>query len=75
MGHHASRAKRALTETIEFSQSVQTAVDMTSEDDTLIIVTADHSHAFSFAGYHVKGSDILGEILRHHGFVLKTSSC
>ena len=61
MAHHDSRSKRALTETIEFSRSVEMAVNMTSEEDTLIIATADHSHVFSFAGYHLKGHDILGE--------------
>ncbi|ELU17569.1 hypothetical protein CAPTEDRAFT_27603, partial [Capitella teleta] len=60
MAHHGSRPRRALTDTLEFSQSVEMAVKMTSEEDTLIIVTADHSHVMAFAGYHTKGSDVLG---------------
>jgi len=61
-GHHAGNAYRALTETIEFSHAVQAAVDMTSADDTLILVTADHSHTLTFAGYPARGNPILGKV-------------
>jgi alkaline phosphatase len=61
-GHHAGNAYRALTETMEFSHAVQTAVDMTSADDTLILVTADHSHTLTFAGYPARGNPILGKV-------------
>ncbi|KAM7358933.1 alkaline phosphatase 9 [Cochliomyia hominivorax] len=58
MGHHDTKARKALDETKEFSQAIALARKMTSEDDTLIVVTADHSHAFSVAGYQNRGSDI-----------------
>jgi alkaline phosphatase len=61
-GHHAGNAYRALTETIEFSHAVQAAVDMTRADDTLILVTADHSHTLTFAGYPARGNPILGKV-------------
>ncbi|HEX5124553.1 MAG TPA: alkaline phosphatase [Rhodanobacteraceae bacterium] len=61
-GHHAGNAYRALTETIEFAHAVQAAVDMTSADDTLILVTADHSHTLTFAGYPARGNPILGKV-------------
>ncbi|XP_022175136.1 membrane-bound alkaline phosphatase-like [Myzus persicae] len=57
--HHQTVARLALDETVEFSKAVQQAVDMTSEDDTLIVVTSDHSHTMTMAGYPVRGNDIL----------------
>ncbi len=58
--HHAGNAKRALLEAIELSNAVRKATELTSEDDTTIIVTADHSHVFTIAGYPHRGNDILG---------------
>ena len=37
-------AWKALDETAEFSEAVRTAGELTDEFDTLIAVTADHSH-------------------------------
>jgi alkaline phosphatase len=61
-GHHANNAFRALTDGIAFADAVAVADEMTSEDDTLIIVTADHSHVFSFSGYPSRGNPILGKV-------------
>ena len=58
--HHAGNAYRALTDTIEFAKAVKTAMDLTKESDTLIIVTADHSHTLTIAGYAPRGNPILG---------------
>jgi alkaline phosphatase len=41
--HHYGNAYRALTDTIALSEAVQAAAEATSADDTLILVTADHS--------------------------------
>ena len=60
--HHAGNAKRALIDTIELSNAVRRAMALTSEQDTLIIVTADHSHTFTIAGYPHRGNDILGVV-------------
>ena len=60
--HHLGNAYRALTDTIALSEAVAAANAMTSPDDTLIIVTADHSHTLSFAGYPVRGNPILGKV-------------
>ena len=45
---------------MELSNAVRKAMEMTSDQDTLIIVTADHSHVFTLAGYPHRGNDILG---------------
>lgn len=58
--HHAGNAFRALHDTIELSNAVQTALNKTSAEDTLMIVTADHSHTFTIAGYPQRGNPILG---------------
>jgi alkaline phosphatase len=62
--HHEGNAYRALDETIAMSEAVAAADAMTSPDDTLILVTADHSHTLSFAGYPTRGNPILGEVVR-----------
>lgn len=61
-GHHATKARLALDETKEFSQAIALARQMTSEEDTLIVVTSDHSHTFSVAGYQNRGTDIFSLI-------------
>jgi len=62
-GHHAGSAYNALTDTIEFAQAVQAAVDNTDPSETLILVTADHSHVFTIAGYPKRGNPILGKVV------------
>ncbi|CAG9774068.1 unnamed protein product [Ceutorhynchus assimilis] len=58
--HHFNLARKAIDETAEFSKAIQKAVDLTNQEDTLIIVTADHAHTMSYAGYAERGSDIFG---------------
>ena len=62
--HHAGNARRALLETIEFSNAIQRTVDVLRAagqlDHTLILVTADHSHTFAISGYPSRGNPILG---------------
>ena len=57
--HHAGNASRALTDAIAFSDAVR-AVAAKVSSDTLIVVTADHSHTFTIAGYPIRGNPILG---------------
>jgi alkaline phosphatase len=60
--HHAGNARRALRDTVELSDAVQLARELTDPSDTLILVTADHSHVFTIAGYPTRGNDILGKV-------------
>ena len=59
-GHHANRAFAAFNDTVMFSDAVQRALDLTSREDTLVVVTADHSHTVSMSGYPKIGNGILG---------------
>jgi len=62
-GHHEGNAFQALHDGIAFADAVRVADEMTSHDDTLIIVTADHSHVFTIAGYPIRGNPILGKVI------------
>ncbi len=48
---HANNVEFALLETAMFDDAVKKAMEMTSESDTLILVTADHSHPLTINGY------------------------
>lgn len=61
-GHHMGNAFRALTETVEFSRAVAAALKKVSLDDTLVVVTADHSHTLTLGGYPKRGNSILGVV-------------
>lgn len=57
--HHGTNAFRALTDAQSLNEAVKVA-KAKAGDDTLIMVTADHSHVFTMAGYPVRGNPILG---------------
>jgi alkaline phosphatase len=57
--HHGTNAYRALRDMQALNEAVKVAKDKTG-DDTLIMVTADHSHVFTMAGYPARGNPILG---------------
>jgi len=62
-GHHAGSAYNALTDAIELSNAVKKAYEMTNSDETLILVTADHGHVFTIAGYPKRGNPIIGKVV------------
>ena len=61
--HHAGNAYNALNDTIELAKAVKVAMDNTNPEETLIVVTADHSHVFTIAGYPKRGNPILGKVV------------
>ncbi|MEM6746644.1 MAG: alkaline phosphatase [Pseudomonadota bacterium] len=65
--HHEGNAYRALTDVIAFDDAVRVAIEMTDPSETLIIVTADHGHTMTFAGYPHRGNPILGVVRSVNG--------
>jgi alkaline phosphatase len=68
-GHHDGKPGYALTETREFARAVEAVLEMVDLDETLVLVTADHSHVFTMGGYATRGNDILGLVVKNdeHG--------
>lgn len=61
-GHHAGKAELALDDTVAFDAAVAAALDLVDLNETLVLVTADHSHVFTMAGYPARGNPILGVV-------------
>ncbi|UJR35047.1 hypothetical protein I4U23_027823 [Adineta vaga] len=63
-GHHETRARYALDEFAHFDDTIGHAKQFLKDrgvlNETLLVVTADHSHVFSFGAYASRGSNILG---------------
>lgn len=60
IAHHKNYARQALTELSQLEEAILAALRLVNLEETLIIVTADHSHAFTLNGYPSRGNDILG---------------
>lgn len=60
--HHTTRAGLAMEEALELDRAVDDTVEkFSATGDTLIVVTADHSHVFSIGGLNTpRGKNILG---------------
>ncbi|CAF1485217.1 unnamed protein product, partial [Didymodactylos carnosus] len=63
-GHHYTKARYALDEYVEFDNTIGEVKRILKDkgvlDDTLLVVTADHSHMFSFGAGSARGSNIFG---------------
>jgi len=65
--HHATTTVRSLRETIGLERAVKSATELVNEDDSLIIVTADHSHTFTIGGYPHRLADITQQDTEEEG--------
>ncbi|KAL9985328.1 hypothetical protein ACROYT_G007718 [Oculina patagonica] len=61
-GHHAGQAVRALHEAVAMNKAVSKASQMINREETLIAVTADHSHVFTIGAYPKRGNPIFSTV-------------
>ena len=52
--HHETTARLALDEAVEFQNAVDFVAKSTNEEETLIVVTSDHSTVLTVGGYMVR---------------------
>ncbi|VDO06352.1 unnamed protein product [Rodentolepis nana] len=48
--HHDNLGKRALIDTLAFEKAIREATKLVNLEETLLLVTADHSHSFQLVG-------------------------
>lgn len=58
--HHQNQANLALYDTLAFDRAINRALNMVNLMETLVIVTADHSHGFTLNGYAKRDDNIFG---------------
>lgn len=59
-GNHYNKPGLSTDETLEMAKAVELALNMTDASETLIVVSSDHAHALTIAGYPGRGTPILG---------------
>lgn len=71
--HHLGLAGAALDETVALDRAVEEALRLVDLEETLVIVTADHSHNLTIAGYPRRDNPILGVVVGVNGEVSQGS--
>ena len=69
--HHSGTAVRSLSETLELDRAVNRLLDLVDLEDTLVLVTADHSHTMTIGGYPGRAADIAGVVRGDTGWVMR----
>lgn len=59
-GSHSGNAYRTLTDAVALNEAVKTIIGKVDLNETLVVVTGDHSHTLTLAGYARRGNPILG---------------
>ena len=62
-GHHDGKPGYALLEAQEFNRAIAATMERVDVNETLVLVTADHSHVFTIGGYPTRGNPILGLVV------------
>ena len=71
--HHSNLGQKALADTLAFDDAISKAMEKVNLHETLIIVSADHSHTFSVSGYALFEENILGESFEQLSTIIKYS--
>ena len=69
--NHYAFGRRALSETVAMDRAVEEILRQVDLEDTLIIVTADHSHTLAISGWTGRTADITGVVKADSGWVMK----
>jgi alkaline phosphatase len=65
--HHDGNAYRSLEDFVAFDNAIKMTLEKVNLEDTLVIVTADHSHVFTIAGYPKRNNPILETVVEVDG--------
>lgn len=73
-GHHDGKPGYAMLETQALVRAIEAALEKVELRETLVLVTADHSHVFTLGGYPVRGNPLLGLVIENdvHGVPQRT---
>uniref|UniRef100_A0A1I8A539 alkaline phosphatase n=1 Tax=Steinernema glaseri TaxID=37863 RepID=A0A1I8A539_9BILA len=68
LAEHDNKMRYALEELLEFDKAIGAAADIVNAgDDTLMLVTADHSHTLTMPGYLNRSESIFGSSIYDYG--------
>lgn len=63
--HHENKAKHALEEVVQMDRAIELATRTVNITETLLLVTADHSHGMTINGYSSREKAVTGTMCTH----------